>query len=81
LKHAVGFLYAYGPGAVMAVGTAHTPNLTHFSILTLAGGKLSGIIDRQGFGSVEFAYQSSPRQTMRATAGNMHASKPTSNYS
>lgn len=41
LKHAVGFLYAYGPSTVMAVGTAHTPNLTHFTLLTLAGGKVT----------------------------------------
>jgi hypothetical protein len=40
LPHAVAFLYAHGPNTVLAVGTAHTPNLTHYSILSLANGKV-----------------------------------------
>ena len=40
----ISILHAITPAAVGTTG--------------IAGGKLSGIIDRQGFGSVEFAYQS-----------------------
>lgn len=41
LKHAVSYLYVHDPDTVLAVGTAHTPNLTHYSILKLAQGQLS----------------------------------------
>jgi hypothetical protein len=40
LKHAVSFLYAHDANAVLAVGTANTPNLTQYSLLWLSNGKL-----------------------------------------
>lgn len=38
LRHSATFLYPYDATSVLVVGTAHTPNLTHYTIIRNAGG-------------------------------------------